>query len=160
MLFTVGMTLGIRGPVVGPLKDSKFKKHSGTPLVVLVYIYIYTCTAQWYRKMSTFGVFGTLFWQTGRFWKPPHFRAHFWKGNYVHTFFQVARVCAVFSLASPFPTRAQTYTSRSALMRKHLTEFEALLGLVAFTLCFVKNEWDINDVTDVQLFTCASFPRV
>ena len=122
--------------------------------------YIYTCTAQWYRKMCTLGVFGTLFWQTGRFWKPPHFRAHFLKGNYVDTFFQVARFCAAFSLVSPFPTRAQTYTSRSALMRKHLTGFEALLGLVAFTLCFVKDEWGTNDVTDVQLLICARFPRV
>ena len=35
------MTLGIRVPVVGPLKDINFQKHSGAPLAVLVYIYIY-----------------------------------------------------------------------------------------------------------------------
>ena len=41
MFLTVGMTLGIRVPVVGPLKDINFQKHSGAPLAVLVYIYIY-----------------------------------------------------------------------------------------------------------------------
>lgn len=40
MFLTVGMTLGIRVPVVGPLKDINFQKHSGAPLAVLVYIYI------------------------------------------------------------------------------------------------------------------------
>jgi hypothetical protein len=39
MFLTVGMTLGIRVPVVGPLKDINFQKHSGAPLAVLVYIY-------------------------------------------------------------------------------------------------------------------------
>ena len=39
MFLTVGMTLGIRGPAVGPLKDVNFRKHSGTPLAVLVYVY-------------------------------------------------------------------------------------------------------------------------
>ena len=34
-LLTVGMTLGIRGPAVGPLKDVNFRNHSGTPWVVL-----------------------------------------------------------------------------------------------------------------------------
>ena len=42
MFLTVGMTLGIRVPVVGPLKDINFQKHSGAPLAVLVYIYIFT----------------------------------------------------------------------------------------------------------------------
>ena len=41
MFLTVGMTLGIRVPVVGPLKDINFQKHSGAPLAVLVYICIY-----------------------------------------------------------------------------------------------------------------------
>ena len=41
MFLTVGRTLGIRVPVVGPLKDINFQKHSGAPLAVLVYIYIY-----------------------------------------------------------------------------------------------------------------------
>ena len=41
MFLTVGMTLGIRVPVVGPLKDINFQKHSGAPLAVLVYNYIY-----------------------------------------------------------------------------------------------------------------------
>ena len=40
MFLTVGMTLGIRVPVVGPLKDINFQKHSGAPLAVLVYIYV------------------------------------------------------------------------------------------------------------------------
>ena len=105
------------------------------------------------------GVWYTFF-ANGQILKSMSFRAHFLKGNYVDTFFQVAKFCAVFSLASPFPTCAQTYTSRSALMRKHLTGFEALLGLVTFTLCFVKDEWGTNDVTDVQLLICARFPRV
>ena len=39
MFLTVGMTLGIRVPVVGPLKDINFQKHSGAPLAALVYIY-------------------------------------------------------------------------------------------------------------------------
>ena len=51
MFLTVGMTLGIRVPVVGPLKDINFQKHSGAPLAVLVYIiiYIYVCVgaAEW-----------------------------------------------------------------------------------------------------------------
>jgi uncharacterized membrane protein YoaT (DUF817 family) len=38
MFLTVGMTLGIRVPVVGPLKDINFQKHSGAPLAVLVYL--------------------------------------------------------------------------------------------------------------------------
>ena len=41
MFLTVGRTLGIRVPVVGPLKDINFQKHSGAPLAVLVYIYVY-----------------------------------------------------------------------------------------------------------------------
>ena len=41
MFLTVGMTLGIRVPVVGPLKDINFQKHSGAPLAGLVYNYIY-----------------------------------------------------------------------------------------------------------------------
>ena len=53
----------------------------------------------------------------------------FSKGKYVDTFFQVARFYAVFSLASSFRTHAQTYTSRSALMRKHVTGIEALLAI-------------------------------
>ena len=40
MFLTVGMTLGIRVPVVGPLKDINFQKHSGAPLAGLVYIYV------------------------------------------------------------------------------------------------------------------------
>ena len=44
MFLTVGMTLGIRVPVVGPLKDINFQKHSGAPLAVLVYIYVYWYT--------------------------------------------------------------------------------------------------------------------
>ena len=53
MFLTVGMTLGIRVPVVGPLKDINVQKHSGAPLAVLVYIiiYIYMCVcvgaAEW-----------------------------------------------------------------------------------------------------------------
>ena len=43
-VLTVGMTLGIRVPVVGPLKDINFQKHSGAPLAVLVYIYMYIDT--------------------------------------------------------------------------------------------------------------------
>ena len=50
--------------------------------------------------------------------------------------------------------------AHSPLVLKHLTGFEALLGLVAFTPCFVKDEWGTNDVTDVQLFICARLPRV
>ena len=40
MFLTLGMTLGLRVPVVGPLKDINFQKHSGAPWAVLVYIYI------------------------------------------------------------------------------------------------------------------------
>ena len=91
--------------------------------------------------MCTLGVFGPfVFGKRADFENHLIFRAHFSKGNYVDTFFQVARFCAFFSLASPFPTRAQTYTSRSALMRTHVTGFEALLGLVASAMCFVTDK--------------------
>ena len=46
MFLTVGMTLGIRVPVVGPLKDINVQKHSGAPLAVLVYIIIYICVCR------------------------------------------------------------------------------------------------------------------
>ena len=50
MFLTVGMTLGIRVPVVGPLKDINFQKHSGAPLAVLVYIYIsWFLGSVWYQ---------------------------------------------------------------------------------------------------------------
>ena len=124
-------------------------------------------TTQWYIScVLSMYVHGThIMSYRGRFWiGPPHFRAHFSKGNYVDTFFQVARfVQFVVSHASPFPTRAQTYTSRSALMRKHLTGFEALLGLVACrpnVFCRTDERGHKWCDSDVQLFICARFPRV
>ena len=64
MFLTVGMTLGIRVPVVGPLKDINFQKHSGAPLAVLVYIYIWYSTStfgpwnsHWYYFKIHFGVY-------------------------------------------------------------------------------------------------------
>lgn len=56
MFLTVGMTLGIRVPVVGPLKDINFQKHSGAPLAVLVYIYIYKYIMYHYIHIHTVGL--------------------------------------------------------------------------------------------------------
>ena len=53
MFLTVGMTLGIRVPVVGPLKDINFQKHSGAPLAVLVYICNCICIYPQFKKNTS-----------------------------------------------------------------------------------------------------------
>ena len=75
MFLTVGMTLGIRVPVVGPLKDINFQKHSGAPLAVLVYIYIYIHWLVVSIPLKNISQMGLLFpiwkWKHKKCSKPP-----------------------------------------------------------------------------------------
>ena len=86
------------------------------------------------------------------------------KGNYVETFFQVARFCAVFSLASPFPTCAQTYNTSICPSQPWCASMWLGLTPTCFHNVSVES-WkmagaQMNDVTDMQLLICAKKSRI
>ena len=113
--------------------------------------------------MCTFRVFGTLFW---------FFRAdsennltfeHIFQKVTMWTYFSkwliMAMFCAVFSFASPFPTCAQTYTPKSALLASMWLGLKPSWPIVTFTTCLLKDDMGTDDVTDMQLLICAKYPH-
>ena len=80
-------------------------------------------------------------------------RTHFFMRPTIGTF------CAVFSFASPFPTCAQTYTSKSALLASMWLCLKPSWPIVTFTVCLLKDDMGTDDVTDMQLLICAKYPH-
>ena len=71
----------------------------------------------------------------------------------------MATFCAVFSFASPFPTCAQTYTSKSALLASMWLGLKPSWPIDTFTMCLLKDDMGTDDVTDMQLLICAKYPH-
>ena len=67
-------------------------------------------------------------------------------------------LCAVFSFASLFPTCAQTYTSKSALLASMWLGLKPSWPIVTLTMCLLKDDMGTDDVTDMQLLICANYP--
>jgi len=71
----------------------------------------------------------------------------------------MATFCAVFSFASPFPTSAQTYTSKSALLASMWMGLKPSWPIVTLTMRLLKDDMVTDDVTDMQRLICAKYPR-
>ena len=85
---------------------------------------------------------------------------HIFKKVTMWTYFSKWLIMATFcAVASPFPTCAQTYTSKSAPLASMWLGLKPSWPIVTFPICLLKDDMGTDDVTDMELLICAKYPH-